>query len=82
MNTLITFALIYLVGCLLSYWRMLATIGHIVREKTIWGFLKSYAGAPGFYTALSWIGFAIGTFWYFDYEDKYFFKFHVRDYQS
>jgi len=79
--TLLFFILLYLVGCLLSYWRILAAFGKDAKQTTVKGFLKYEWHFPLIVTLFSWIGFVSGTAAFFKYNSPYFFKFHVKDYR-
>lgn len=79
---MITIALIYIVGCILSYGRVFASFYEIEEEYYIKGIKPSLKEVQLILTLVaifSWIGFFTGVYIYFLRKEKYFLKYSLRN---
>lgn len=79
---MITIALIYIVGCILSYGRVFASFYEIEEKYYIEGIKPSLKEEQFLFTSvaiLSWLGFFSGVCVYFLRGEKYLLKYSLRN---
>lgn len=72
---------LYILGCILSYFKVVACLADDAKATTVWKFLK-YAGCtPLIVILLSWLGFFVGTIASVAFSDQFFFKWSPKDHR-
>jgi hypothetical protein len=80
MTTLLIVLLVYFIGGILSFGRMLGSTYQMDEESTFFPSTPPTEIKFEYWISLlSWIGFLIGVFCYFKFDDKYFFKWDKCD---